>query len=138
MEVWCLFSVFKFSALNDPRFPPIHDGELPHLTCSVSLLVQFENIEDSMDWEIGTHGLRIRFDDPFGTTKSYSSTFLPEVALEQGWDKETTFRALIKKSGYQGAVTNSVLESIQVVRYQSSKAAADYETFSSWKKSLQF
>jgi AMMECR1 domain-containing protein len=40
-----------------------------------------------MDWEIGKHGISLR-------AGAYSSTFLPEVAGEQGWSKEDTIKHL--------------------------------------------
>ena len=73
------------SALRDDRFDPIDISEVPHLTVGVSLLVNFTEIQDPLSWEVGKHGVSIEFDSPFGK-KSYSSTFLPEVPAEEGWD----------------------------------------------------
>ncbi|XP_068061036.1 nuclear protein AMMECR1 isoform X3 [Anomalospiza imberbis] len=39
------------SALKDSRFPPMTRDELPRLFCSVSLLTNFEDVCDYMDWE---------------------------------------------------------------------------------------
>jgi AMMECR1 domain-containing protein len=44
---------------NDPRFPPITVDELPLLTCTVSLLVNFEIAKKWDDWEIGTNGVEL-------------------------------------------------------------------------------
>jgi AMMECR1 domain-containing protein len=52
------------SALRDSRFAPIAARELPHLTCGVSLLREFEEARGWEDWEVGTHGLIIEFTDP--------------------------------------------------------------------------
>lgn len=49
------------SALKDTRFSPIKLGELPKLQCCVSLLTDFEKIEDPLDWEVGKHGIEIDF-----------------------------------------------------------------------------
>ncbi|KAG9380443.1 Ammecr1 family protein [Pyrenophora tritici-repentis] len=73
------------SAFDDTRFAPITARELPTLEVAVTLLTNFESVEDPMDWEIGTHGLRISFTDK---GRRYGSTYLPDVALEQGWTKE--------------------------------------------------
>ncbi|KAJ9089003.1 hypothetical protein DSO57_1017281 [Entomophthora muscae] len=70
------------SALRDTRFSPVKGTELADLSCSVSLLVNFEQAKDCYDWEIGTHGIRIVYKDRNG--RSCSSTYLPEVAEEQG------------------------------------------------------
>lgn len=40
------------SALKDSRFPPMTRDELPRLFCSVSLLTNFEDVCDYMDWEV--------------------------------------------------------------------------------------
>lgn len=42
------------SALKDSRFPPMTRDELPRLFCSVSLLTNFEDVCDYMDWEVRT------------------------------------------------------------------------------------
>ncbi|KAK9900443.1 hypothetical protein P389DRAFT_12480 [Cystobasidium minutum MCA 4210] len=52
------------SALKDRRFPPISLAEMPKLECGVSLLTDFEDVEDPFDWELGTHGIHIHFEDP--------------------------------------------------------------------------
>ncbi|MEQ2191654.1 hypothetical protein XENOCAPTIV_000656, partial [Xenoophorus captivus] len=38
-------------ALKDSRFPPMTRDELPRLFCSVSLLTNFEDVGDYLDWE---------------------------------------------------------------------------------------
>lgn len=43
-----------FSALKDSRFPPLTREELPKLFCSVSLLTNFEDASDYLDWEVRT------------------------------------------------------------------------------------
>lgn len=40
------------SALKDSRFPPVTRDELPRLFCSVSLLTNFEDVGDYLDWEV--------------------------------------------------------------------------------------
>ena len=51
------------AALKDSRFSPIKKEELQILSCEVSLLSHFENIEDIYDWEVGTHGVEIEFSE---------------------------------------------------------------------------
>ncbi|XP_060105215.1 nuclear protein AMMECR1 isoform X2 [Heteronotia binoei] len=70
------------SALKDSRFPPMTRDELPRLFCSVSLLTNFEDVCDYMDWEVGVHGIRIEFINEKGSKRT--ATYLPEVAKEQG------------------------------------------------------
>ncbi|KAG8144389.1 hypothetical protein E2320_012911 [Naja naja] len=47
----CSFVDCHLSALKDSRFPPMTRDELPRLFCSVSLLTNFEDVCDYLDWE---------------------------------------------------------------------------------------
>ena len=40
------------SAFEDPRFSPIRLSEVKRLQCTVSLLYDFEDASDPMDWEV--------------------------------------------------------------------------------------
>ena len=74
------------SAFEDDRFKPIQVNELKQLHCSVSLLVKFSEkpLANPLDWKVGKHGISLQIRDQRG--QFYESTFLPEVALEEGWD----------------------------------------------------
>jgi AMMECR1 domain-containing protein len=48
----------------------------------VSILTNFEEANDFMDWEVGVHGIRIEFHNENGSRRT--ATYLPEVAPEQG------------------------------------------------------
>jgi AMME syndrome candidate gene 1 protein len=96
----------KLAACNDRRFDPISVLELQSLRVSVSLLVHMEPCANWYDWDIGIHGIQIRFSDnddddddnkqdngpstttttneKHDTTTIYSATFLPNVAKQQG------------------------------------------------------
>lgn len=115
------------SALRDTRFSPIKSTELPDLSCSVSLLVNFEQAKDCFDWEVGTHGIRIAFKDQTG--RACSSTYLPEVAVEQGWDKEETLRSLMYKGGFRGDISAADLKNVQLTRYQSHKVKVTFAQY---------
>ena len=118
------------SAFKDSRFPPISKNEIKNLNCEVSLLVQFEKAKTPIDWEVGTHGIDIHFEDKNG--KSYSATYLPEVAEEEKWDQETTLMFLIRKAGYKGSLEN-VYNNMEVTRYQSIKKTISYEEYEKMK-----
>ena len=69
------------AALEDDRYEPIEKEELPSLHVAVSLLVKFSKpLDDPLDWEVGTHGVKLEFDDEEGNLK-WESTFLPEFAF---------------------------------------------------------
>lgn len=114
------------SALQDTRFSPIAPHELPHLRVGVSLLVYFEACQHAYDWTVGVHGIIIRF-QYHGAT--YSATYLPEVAAEQGWDPPTAVETLIRKAGFRQVITPAVVQSIQCTRYQSSKCKRTFADF---------
>lgn len=115
------------SAFGDRRFPPIEEHELHTLSCTVSLLCDYEVGLHAHDWVVGTHGIIIEFKDPHGTRRS--ATYLPEVAREQGWDQREAVVSLVRKAGYNGAVNQSLLDSVKLTRYQSSKCSMSFQEY---------
>ncbi|KAG0282068.1 hypothetical protein BGZ96_000863 [Linnemannia gamsii] len=116
------------SAFKDGRFPPIDRKELSSLVCGVSLLVDFEEGDDYLDWEVGRHGIWIEFKDAKGRKKS--ATYLPEVTKEQGWTKEKAIESLLRKGGYRETkISQEFLDSIFLTRYQSRKAQVTYQDY---------
>ncbi|KAG0340194.1 hypothetical protein BG004_006528, partial [Podila humilis] len=93
----------------------------------VSFLHSFEHRDDYMDWEIGTHGIRIHFTDNFG--KQQSATYLPEVASENNWTKEHAIKSLVRKGGYTGQITEKVLSTVKLQRYQSAKVQLGWKQY---------
>lgn len=117
------------AALQDSRFSPVQLAEVGQLGVGVSLLVNFEESADAMDWEVGKHGIRISFKDP-DDGRQRGATFLPEVATEQGWTKAETLAALCRKAGYRGPLRDdALLKHVKVVRYQSSKANLSFPEY---------
>ncbi|XP_072914063.1 nuclear protein AMMECR1-like isoform X1 [Hemitrygon akajei] len=102
------------SALKDSRFPPMTREELPRLFCSVSLLTNFEDVGDYLDWEVGVHGIRIEFINEKGSKRT--ATYLPEVAKEQGWDHIQTIDSLLRKGGYKAPISNDFRKTIKLTR----------------------
>ncbi|KAJ2430545.1 AMME syndrome candidate protein 1 protein, partial [Coemansia sp. RSA 2531] len=115
------------SAFNDTRFKPITQSELPRLSCSVSLLTDFEEAEDYLDWDVGKHGVWIEFRNERG--RKQTATFLPEIAKEQGWTKVETIDHLLMKGGYELTITSEMRQSIKLTRYQSQKAHLSYDEY---------
>jgi len=111
------------AGVKDSRFDPMDFEELTTCTVGVSLLVNFEPNLKWDEWEVGTHGIVIRFAVQ-GT--HYKAVFLPEVAKDQGWTKKETIEALIRKSGFKGRIDAKLLESIKLERFVSSKIEATY------------
>ncbi|KAM9326185.1 nuclear protein AMMECR1 isoform 2-T2 [Gastrophryne carolinensis] len=114
-------------ALKDSRFPPMTRDELPRLFCSVSLLTNFEDVCDYLDWEVGVHGIRIEFINEKGSKRT--ATYLPEVAKEQGWDHIQTIDSLLRKGGYKAAISNDFRKTIKLTRYRSEKMTMSYAEY---------
>lgn len=122
------------SALQDPRFDPVSLEELSALSCGVSLLVEFEDGDNYLDWTIGVHGIRIKF---VREGLTYSGTYLPEIAEEQGWTKVQTVKSLVRKAGFISSCTEDILDSIKLRRYQSHKVKATYEEYKGYIESIK-
>lgn len=81
------------SGFQDPRFRPVCREELNQLQIEISVYLSgVVTLDDPSDFQVGKHGIIFR-------KGVYASTFLPHVAVEQGWDRETTFRYLCMKAG---------------------------------------
>ncbi|RDW63958.1 AMMECR1-like protein [Coleophoma crateriformis] len=119
------------SAFHDTRFSPIALRELPSLEVSVTLLTDFEQADDAMDWELGVHGLRISF---YYRNRRHGSCYLPDVAPEQGWDKEETIISLMRKAGWGGKKDRwNEVGDLKVVRFQGKAESLDYAEFKAWR-----
>lgn len=72
------------AAAHDPRFSmaPISAGELADIRLEISVLSPLEKTADPLSLELGIHGIYI-------TRGGRSGCFLPKVASDQGWDRET-------------------------------------------------
>ena len=66
------------SAFNDNRYTPISLDENSNVRAGVTILSKFEKGKDPYDWEIGTHGIIIEFNE---NEKDYRGTYLPNVIV---------------------------------------------------------
>ncbi|CAH9111512.1 unnamed protein product [Cuscuta europaea] len=123
------------SALEDRRFGPIQAKELPTLECTVSVLANYETGRDYLDWEVGKHGITIEFTDLNNTKRS--ATYLPEVAAHGGWTQGQTVISLMRKAGYNGPITDSILDDIQLTRYQSTIFTLTYSDYVDFVKTTR-
>lgn len=119
------------SALHDTRFPPVGADELPSLEVAVTLLTDFEDAADAMDWTLGTHGLRIAFQHH---GRRYGATYLPDVAVEQEWSKEETLVSLMRKAGWMGKRDRWRDVELKVVRYQGKKESLVFGEYKKWRE----
>ena len=82
----------RAAAFNDPRFPPVTEGELSQLSFEISVLTPLKEIENMEEIVVGLHGLYI-------TRGSFSGLLLPQVAIEYEWDRETFLEQTCRKAG---------------------------------------
>lgn len=80
------------SAVEDPRFVPVTADELESLEVTVSILTPHEPLEGIEEWVAGVDGAVLDRD-------GRRALYLPEVAVETGWDAETFFANLAAKAG---------------------------------------
>ena len=81
----------KAAAFNDPRFMPLRPEELAEIDLEISVLSPLEKSEPEKI-EVGRHGIYII--SPRGR-----GVLLPQVALEQGWDRLTFLQQTCRKAG---------------------------------------
>ena len=77
---------------GDPRFPPMTKDELANIEIEISILSPLQKLKNVKSIETGRHGLVIR-------KGARSGLLLPQVATEQGWDRQTFLRQLCAKAG---------------------------------------
>ncbi len=80
------------AAFSDSRFSPVSADELPNLVIDISVLEKPVNVSGWKDITIGKHGIILK-------EGRATAVFLPQVAIEQGWNLETTLQHLSIKAG---------------------------------------
>lgn len=79
------------SALDDPRFPPVTLDEIAELHIEISALTPLKPIR-AEEVVVGRHGLMI-------SQRGRAGLLLPQVPVEQGWDRLTFLRWTCWKAG---------------------------------------
>jgi len=80
------------AALEDPRFPPVTENELPEIEVEISALTPLKLMESPDEIEIGKHGLVVELG-------YFRGLLLPQVATEYGWDREMFLAQTCRKAG---------------------------------------
>ncbi len=97
-------SMARSAAMEDPRFMPVTLDELPYLEYEISVLTPLQILGDWHDVRVGTDGLMI------SGSGNRSGVLLPQVPVEQGWNREEFLEGVCLKAGlspdaYFGEVT---------------------------------
>lgn len=83
------------AAISDQRFPPLTSQELEEVSIEISVLSPPRRVTDPQQIEVGTHGLVI-------LKAGQQGVLLPQVPVENGWDRETFLANLCLKAGLAG------------------------------------
>ena len=84
--------VAALAAVRDSRFPPVSPGELSQLEYEISVLSPMRRVLDLREIHVGRDGLLVRFRDQEGV-------LLPQVAVEEHWDRMTFVEQACRKAG---------------------------------------
>lgn len=80
------------AAFNDYRFTPVTKEEYKDLEIEISVLSPFKKINSIKDIQVGIHGLYI-------SDIQHSGLLLPQVAIENNWDRDQFLTQCCKKAG---------------------------------------
>lgn len=75
------------AAFEDPRFNPLTKQEFKDINIEISVLSPLKRIDRPEEIILGVHGVLVK-------DNLTSGVYLPQVATETGWDKETFMNSL--------------------------------------------
>jgi hypothetical protein len=80
------------AALNDRRFFPLSADELNEIDIEISVLTPLKDVSGAADIVAGRDGIVLN-------KEGHSAVFLPQVASEQGWNRQELLNNLCLKAG---------------------------------------
>jgi AmmeMemoRadiSam system protein A len=85
----------RAAAFEDPRFPPLRPEEYDEIDIEISVMSPLKRIRDVAEIEVGTHGILMK--------QGYrQGLLLPQVATEQGWNRNKFLEQTCFKAGLMG------------------------------------
>jgi AmmeMemoRadiSam system protein A len=81
----------RAAALDDPRFLPVAESELPAIELEVSVLEPPVDLPDPAGFVVGRHGIVVE-------RGMHRALLLPQVATEMGWDARQMLEAVCRKA----------------------------------------
>jgi AmmeMemoRadiSam system protein A len=100
------------AAFHDPRFEPVRGDEWESIDVEISVLSPLRKIKSIEEIEVGVHGVFIE--------KGFNSgLLLPQVATENGWDRDTfveytCYKAGLPKDAWKSKETSIYIFSAEV------------------------
>ncbi|MCK4334074.1 AmmeMemoRadiSam system protein A [candidate division WOR-3 bacterium] len=82
----------RAAAFSDPRFMPLGPQEFDKIDIEITVLSPLQKIDNPEIVEVGRHGLVVR-------RGQYQGVLLPQVPVEEGWDRETFLSHTCMKAG---------------------------------------
>jgi MEMO1 family protein len=79
------------ASTQDPRFPPVEPAELDKIEVEITVLSPMRPVPSPDSVVVGKHGVVIKKD-------TCSAVFLPQVPVEEGWDRNTYLSQLCLKA----------------------------------------
>ena len=83
------------AATGDPRFRPVRREELADIALEISVLTPYTPVASAAAIEVGRHGVLLE-------KAGRRAVFLPQVAPEQGWNRDELLAQLCAKGGLPG------------------------------------
>jgi AmmeMemoRadiSam system protein B/AmmeMemoRadiSam system protein A len=83
------------AGLNDKRFPRVKSSELNEIDFEISVLTAPCPVASAGDIVVGKHGVVLK-------KAGRTAVFLPQVAVEEDWDRESMLTHLAQKAGLPG------------------------------------
>ena len=80
------------AGFHDDRFGPLSPDEYPNIAFEISVLTPLVQVEELSEVVVGKHGLLI-------SSHGRSGLLLPQVATEQGWNRDTFLAHTCRKAG---------------------------------------
>jgi len=83
------------AAFKDPRFPPLREDEFNDIDVEISVMSPLKKIKSVDEIEVGKHGIIMK-------SGFNQGLLLPQVATEEGWDRDTFLTHTCYKAGLYG------------------------------------
>jgi hypothetical protein len=87
-----VWEMAESAALRDHRFMPVEPKEVDTLDIEITVLSPLLKVDNPNDVLVGRHGLMV-------SRGHRSGVLLPQVPIEQGWDRETFLQQTCLKAG---------------------------------------
>lgn len=107
------------AAVEDPRFPAVTPAEVDGLRLEISILSPMTPSSAS-DVVPGTHGVYVR-------SGPFAGTLLPQVASEEGWDRETLLSHTCMKAGLRPDAWMRADGNLEILTYTAEVFGEDRE-----------